>query len=266
MIRRCCVEDALPDDRIGDAGFVLQRQEGDVALARPLADQDDAGDGDPVAVLAPGEPAGGKQAPAIELRPEEGERMTAQRKLHRAIILDHLAPLGQRSQRHFGLDPARLGGGEERQRLAAEARALARAPAAGRGRGTGRRRHRRASPAPTPAPPSAPSLPRSIERRLHRGGGDPRRRDRWKVPSPCAGRDGAGGGSLRALPLDGGGLGGGERQCRPERFRETPPHPNPSPSRGGASWSVQSQRLALTQTGRTSTPCSRASRTSWAGA
>jgi hypothetical protein len=44
MMRRWAFEDALPDDRIGDAGLVLQREEGDVALAGPLADQDDAGD------------------------------------------------------------------------------------------------------------------------------------------------------------------------------------------------------------------------------
>ena len=41
------LEDALPGDRIGDAGLVLQGDEGDVALARPLADEDDAGDMDP---------------------------------------------------------------------------------------------------------------------------------------------------------------------------------------------------------------------------
>ena len=51
MIRRFSLEDALPDDRIGDSGFVLERQEGDIALAGALADQDDAGDMDLVAVL-----------------------------------------------------------------------------------------------------------------------------------------------------------------------------------------------------------------------
>ena len=52
--------------------------------------------------------------------------------------------------------------------------------------------------------------------------------------------------------------------------RAPPPHfvRSPSPAKAGedlGSSNVQSHRLALTQTGRTSTPCSRASRTSWAG-
>src|SRR5690606_4468166 len=52
------LEDALPGERIGDAGLVLQRDEGDIALARPLADQHDAGDADRVAILEAAQRAG----------------------------------------------------------------------------------------------------------------------------------------------------------------------------------------------------------------
>ena len=45
-LRKCAASDS-----IGDAGLVLQGDEGDVALAGALADQDDAGDMDLVAVL-----------------------------------------------------------------------------------------------------------------------------------------------------------------------------------------------------------------------
>src|SRR5688572_14245056 len=37
------VEQPLPDDRVGDPAFVLESHEGDIALARPLPDQDDPG-------------------------------------------------------------------------------------------------------------------------------------------------------------------------------------------------------------------------------
>ena len=45
------LELALPQDDVGDSGLVLDGDEGDVALARPLADQDQAGDQDLRAVL-----------------------------------------------------------------------------------------------------------------------------------------------------------------------------------------------------------------------
>ena len=41
------LEAALPDDDVGDAGLVLDGEEGDVARAGPLADEDDPGDLDP---------------------------------------------------------------------------------------------------------------------------------------------------------------------------------------------------------------------------
>ena len=63
----------------------------------------------------------GDDAAPVELLAEEGERVAAQRELDGAIILDHLAALGHRRQRDLGLDPARLGGGEQRQEGAAEA-------------------------------------------------------------------------------------------------------------------------------------------------
>ena len=49
------------------------------------------------------EPAAGRDPAPLQLRAQEGERMGAQRELDGAIILDHLAALGHRRQRHFGL-------------------------------------------------------------------------------------------------------------------------------------------------------------------
>src|SRR3546814_17776569 len=48
------IEDALPEDRVGDASLVLQGDEGYVALARLLAAEHDPRHHDLGAVLAPG--------------------------------------------------------------------------------------------------------------------------------------------------------------------------------------------------------------------
>ena len=113
------LEDPLPGDRIGDAALVLQGDEGDIALARPLADQDDAGDLHLRAVLQLLDQAAGRDPAPLQLPAQEADRVVAERKLDGAIILHHLAARGQRGQRDFGLLPLRLGKGEERQRLAA---------------------------------------------------------------------------------------------------------------------------------------------------
>ena len=67
--------EALPDDDVGDAALVLDRDEGDIAGAGPLADEDDAGEADPAAVPDPLQRRAGDRAALLELRPDEGERM-----------------------------------------------------------------------------------------------------------------------------------------------------------------------------------------------
>ena len=61
-------------------------------------------------------PAAGVIAAPVQRGTQEGERVGAQGELDGAVILDHLAALGHRRQRHFGLVRPRLGGGEQRQR------------------------------------------------------------------------------------------------------------------------------------------------------
>src|SRR3546814_15749674 len=64
------IEDALPEDRVGDASLVLQGDEGYVALARLLADEHDPRHLDLGAVLEPGKIGRSGDAAAVE-RSEE---------------------------------------------------------------------------------------------------------------------------------------------------------------------------------------------------
>ena len=61
----------LPDDRIRDPGFILDRYERDIGRARPLAHQDDTGDLHLAAVLDPPEIGTGDNAPPFQLGPQE---------------------------------------------------------------------------------------------------------------------------------------------------------------------------------------------------
>ncbi len=152
--------------------------------------------------MSPSAPQG-RMPRALQLRTQEGERMGAERELHGAIILDHLAARGQRRQRHLGLLPPRLGEGEERQRLAAAqpANPPERLPPVEPERLEGvrvgellerRRRHARAGP------DDRRSRRRAHPSRRRRSG----RHARWRGPSPCAGRGGRGAYSPAALLLE----------------------------------------------------------------
>ena len=95
---------------------------------------------------------------------QEGERMGAQRELDGAIILDHLAALGQRRQRHLGLAASRASAAANKGSGASPSpRTRHRAWRRSRPR-HGRRRRRRASPAPPPARPSGARRPRPRRR------------------------------------------------------------------------------------------------------
>ena len=119
-------------------------------------------------------PAAGDDAASLQVRTQEGDRMGAQRKLHGAIILDHLAPVAERRQHHFRLPAPRVGRGEERQRRAAEpAHPPQRLPPveAERSEGVGvgellQRRGRHSG--------AQPDVLDRDEGRVHRGRGDPR--------------------------------------------------------------------------------------------
>lgn len=97
-----------PQDPVGDAGLVLDRDEQD-ALGRSglLADQDDAGDLDVSPVSNAGEIRAAGDAAARQLVSHERQRMRAKRQLQIAVILDHLAAVGERAELHLGLDPFR---------------------------------------------------------------------------------------------------------------------------------------------------------------
>jgi hypothetical protein len=116
------VEDALPEDGVGDAGLVLQGDEGHIALARLLADEHDPRHLDLDAILEPGEVARPGDAAAVELGPEEAQRMIAKRELNGAVILDDLPPICHRPQRDRGLalGLARIGCREQGQHRLAQ--------------------------------------------------------------------------------------------------------------------------------------------------
>src|SRR5688572_11566682 len=73
--------EALPDDNVGDATLVLEGDEGDVALAGTLTDQDDAREAHLAAVLDPLERRARNGAAAVELGSDEAQGMVAQGEL-----------------------------------------------------------------------------------------------------------------------------------------------------------------------------------------
>ena len=99
------LEHRRPHHQIGDPALVLDGDEDDAARgARPLADQDQAGDLDPAAVVDRGQ-ALGLDHPPIEPGAQQGERMAAQRQAQIGIILGDLL-----AERHPRQGDARLGG------------------------------------------------------------------------------------------------------------------------------------------------------------
>lgn len=74
------LEDLLPDNDVGDARLVLERDEHDaLGRAGSLSDEHDAGDVDSTPVAQGDSLRAGQDALARELAAQEGERMPAQR-------------------------------------------------------------------------------------------------------------------------------------------------------------------------------------------
>src|SRR5205085_8803072 len=92
-----------PDNQLGDAGLVLERDEDDaVGAARALPDQDEAGDRDMTIDGQGGEVAGGDEAFLREFGAEKGERVAFYRQAQGRVILDDML-----AERHLGQQPRR---------------------------------------------------------------------------------------------------------------------------------------------------------------
>src|SRR5579883_2052416 len=85
------LEHVAPEDEIGDASLIFERQE-DHALGavRHLAHQNEPSHPHPPARRSRQEPTIGDRAPAVELVPQQGDRVTFERQAERAIILDDM--------------------------------------------------------------------------------------------------------------------------------------------------------------------------------
>ena len=120
-----------PQDAVGDAGLVLDRDEQHaLGAARLLTDEDDAGDLDMAAVADGGEVGAAGHAAPRQLLAHEGQRIRAKRELQRPIVLDHLAPIRQRPKQNLQVDQVLLGAGSsslDRQRAEVKAAEVAQA-------------------------------------------------------------------------------------------------------------------------------------------
>src|SRR5690606_9878637 len=85
--------EALPDDDIGNPAFILEGDEGDIAIARPLADENDSRNRDWRTVPYPVETPRCDRSAPLQFVAQESQGMVAQGQLNRTIILDHLASL-----------------------------------------------------------------------------------------------------------------------------------------------------------------------------
>ena len=91
------VEAVGPKDAISDAGLILDRYEQDaLGRAGALTNEDHPGDLDIAAIPDMGEIRAADDAHATKLFAQEAQRMRAQRKLQRSIILDDLTPFRHR--------------------------------------------------------------------------------------------------------------------------------------------------------------------------
>ena len=89
--------------------LVLQREEDRIALARPLADKHQPGDGDAPPVGHVAEPGVGCDTGAVEVMPEEGHRMRLQRHAQRAVVVDDMLAKRHARQLRLGLVVDQLG-------------------------------------------------------------------------------------------------------------------------------------------------------------
>ena len=87
-----------PDDQVGDAGLVLERDEDDaVGAARPLPDQHEPGDRETPADRQGRQFGGGDEAVPRQFGAQKGERVALYRQAQRRVILDDML-----AERHLG--------------------------------------------------------------------------------------------------------------------------------------------------------------------
>lgn len=88
-----------PDDEIGDAGLVFEGDEDDAAGgAGALADEDDAGDGDPAscwAAFGVAEFLGAEGAALVETVADEGDGVGAEGEAAGGVVVEDVALLGE---------------------------------------------------------------------------------------------------------------------------------------------------------------------------
>ena len=122
-------EEGRPDDEICDVGFVLDGDEHDAfGRTRLLPHEHQPRNRHPLAVADPLKSLASHYPPGVEILPEEGDRMPAQRETLGSIIFHNLPALGHGRQTNVRLDGFRsevpvafVSRGEKRQRYVAEA-------------------------------------------------------------------------------------------------------------------------------------------------
>src|SRR5215217_4768219 len=72
------LEDARPDNRVGNAGFIFQRHEDDIALPRPLSNQHETGNGHAIVGDDLGQTLMRDNAAPVEVGAQKGYRMRLQ--------------------------------------------------------------------------------------------------------------------------------------------------------------------------------------------
>jgi len=108
---------ARPEQCVDHAGLVLDRDEHGIALARPLADEDDARARHPPTIGRGIGIGAAQHAFAGETFPQELHRMRFQRQPQHLVIGDHLLRQRHYGQLRIGFRPQfrRIGKGKERQ-------------------------------------------------------------------------------------------------------------------------------------------------------
>ena len=169
------LEHALPEDDVGDAGLVLDGDEGDVALARPLADEDDAGDARP---WRPSLIWRGRRSGRSPRRSSSGRRKASGWARSESWTSDNpRPPRARRSSASAPTSGSRVRA-RRRRRTAAAAPRRARAPATAPGAGRGRAQAKASASASLSSAAdrhagAAPDILDRVERPLRAGGEDP---------------------------------------------------------------------------------------------
>ena len=115
-LRACALENRRPDDDVGDAGLVLDREKDRAAgRTRPLTHQDKARHRDAPAIPSLGQRHAGYHPSPFEFRPDEGHGMGLERQRQVPVILDHMFAERHGWKVRFRLDIPVMIAGEKRQ-------------------------------------------------------------------------------------------------------------------------------------------------------